>query len=137
MTSERSYESPSAFRRALTDRLRTLARGGRWGLAQLQRQMAYDRLLERLYFGDDGWVVKGAVALLARDLGVRASIDLDIYLARATDVAERHLREAAARDIADWFRFEVGPSQPSGDESRGVRAPVVAPLERPCGSFPR
>jgi hypothetical protein len=29
-------------------------------------------LLERLYAIDDGWIVKGAAALLARDLGVRA-----------------------------------------------------------------
>src|SRR5579859_7167655 len=55
---ERAYGSPDAFRRALTDRLRAVARESRWDLAQLQRQMAYDRLLERLYFVDDGWIVK-------------------------------------------------------------------------------
>ncbi len=32
---------------------------------QLQRQMAYDRLLERLYLVDEGWIIKGATALLA------------------------------------------------------------------------
>lgn len=126
MTDERSYGSPNAFRRALTDRLRAVAREGRWDLAQLQRQMAYDRLLERLYFVDDGWIVKGAAALLARELGVRASIDLDVYLAKAGEVAERQLRDAAARDIGDWFRFEVGPNQPASDGSHGLRLPVVA-----------
>jgi hypothetical protein len=30
--------------------------------------MAYDRLLERLYLRDNGWIVKGATALLARDI---------------------------------------------------------------------
>lgn len=60
MTAERGYGSPDAFRRALTDRLRAAARESRWGLPQLQRQMAYDRLLERLYFVDDGWIVKGS-----------------------------------------------------------------------------
>ncbi|MEI7760284.1 MAG: nucleotidyl transferase AbiEii/AbiGii toxin family protein [Thermoleophilia bacterium] len=126
MTDERSYGSPNAFRRALTDRLRAVAREGRWDLAQLQRQMAYDRLLERLYFVDDGWIVKGAAALLARELGVRASIDLDVYLAKAGEVAERQLRDAAARDIGDWFRFAVGPNQPASDGSHGLRLPVVA-----------
>jgi hypothetical protein len=29
--------------------------------------MAYDRLLERLYLVDEGWIIKGATALLARD----------------------------------------------------------------------
>jgi hypothetical protein len=45
----RGYASPSAFRRALTDRLKALAATGRWNLPQLQRQIAYDRLLGRLY----------------------------------------------------------------------------------------
>lgn len=47
MTGGRSYGSPGAFRRALTDKLRDLATRSRWTLQQLQRQMAYDRLLER------------------------------------------------------------------------------------------
>ena len=68
---DRHYGTPAAFRRALTDKLRVLAEHSRWTLPQLQRQIAYDRLLERLYLMDDGWVVKGAVALLARDLAVR------------------------------------------------------------------
>ena len=123
---ERAYGSPDAFRRALTDRLRAIARQSRWDLAQLQRQMAYDRLLERLYFVDDGWIVKGAAALLAREIGVRASIDIDVYRAKALEIAETELREAAVRDIADWFRFEVGPSQPAGDGSPAVRLPVIA-----------
>ena len=64
MTDARSYGSPVAFRRALTDKLKELAAASRWTLQQLQRQMAYDRLLERLYLADGGWIVKGAVALL-------------------------------------------------------------------------
>ncbi len=126
MTGERAYGSPDAFRRALTDRLRAVARESRWDLAQLQRQMAYDRLLERLYFVDDGWIVKGAAALLARDIGVRASIDIDVYRAKALEIAEAELREAADRDIGDWFRFDLGPSHSAGDGSQAVRLPVRA-----------
>jgi hypothetical protein len=126
MTEQRTYETPAAFRRALTDKLRTLAASGPWTLPQLQRQIAYDRLLERLYLVDDGWVVKGATALLARDLGVRASIDVDVYRAGARDVVERELREAATRDIGDWFRFEVGVRQTVSDGAAGVRLPVTA-----------
>lgn len=99
MTANRSYGSPAAFRRALTDRLRALAKEGKWTLMQLQ--MAYDRLLERLYLVDDGWIVKGATALLARDLGMRATIDVDVYRAQATEMAEADLRAAASRDIGD------------------------------------
>lgn len=42
------------------------------------------------------------------------------------EIAEAELREAAVRDIGDWFRFEVGPSQPAGDGSPAVRLPVIA-----------
>lgn len=126
MTDERSYDSPTAFRRALTDRLKVKAETSRWTLQQLQRQMAYDRLLERLYLVDEGWVVKGATALLARDIGVRATIDIDVYREAAREVAEADLREAAARDIGDWFRFEIGAPQTVSDAAGGVRFPVTA-----------
>lgn len=115
MTAEPAgYGSPGAFRRALTDRLRTIAAETRWALPHLQRQFAYDRLLERLYAVDDGWIVKGAAALLARDLGVRATIDIDVYRERTRELAESELREAAGRDIGDWFRFEIGAGRPVG-----------------------
>jgi len=126
VTAERGYGSPDAFRRALTDRLRAAAEESRWDLPQLRRQMAYDRLLERLYFVDDGWIVKGAAALLAREIGVRASIDIDVYRAKALEIAEAELRAAAARDIGDWFRLELGPRQPAGDGSPAIRLPVLA-----------
>lgn len=126
MTESRGYSSPGAFRRALIDKLRARATESRWSLAELQRQMAYDRLLERLYLLDDGWVVKGAAALLARDLGVRATIDIDVYRAAAREDAEAELREAAGRDIGDWFRFEIGSGQAVGDAGSGVRLPVSA-----------
>jgi hypothetical protein len=126
MADERTYGSPGAFRRALTDRLTHAAKEGRWTLPQLQRQIAYDRLLQRLYLGDDGWIVKGATALLARGIGVRGTIDIDVYLAVAADTAERNLRDATARDIGDWFRFEIGSRQPAGVGAAGVRLPVTA-----------
>ncbi|MGA3031440.1 MAG: nucleotidyl transferase AbiEii/AbiGii toxin family protein [Candidatus Limnocylindrales bacterium] len=126
MTSDRFYGSPTAFRRALTDRLKAQAETSRWTLPQLQRQMSYDRLLERLYLVDEGWIVKGATALLARDIGVRATIDIDLYRKSAREVAEADLREAATKDIGDWFRFEIGPPRPLGDSGAGVRYPFTA-----------
>jgi hypothetical protein len=119
------YASPAAFRRALTDKLKDLAATSRWTLQQLQRQMAYDRLLERLYLADDGWIVKGATALLARDIGVRATIDIDIYRRAAREVAEADLRQAATANIGDWFRFEIGAPRPLAGTG-GLRLPVTA-----------
>jgi hypothetical protein len=115
-----------AFRRALTDKLQVLANASQWTLAQLQRQIAYDRLLVRLYLFDDGWIVKGAAALLARDLSVRATIDLDIYRNAARELAETDLRAAAARDIRDWFRFELGPGRQVTGDTPGTHILVKA-----------
>jgi hypothetical protein len=66
MSRQPAYGSPAAFRRALTDRLRTAVHTTPWSLPHLQRQIAYDRLLERLYLVEGTWVVKGAIALIAR-----------------------------------------------------------------------
>ncbi len=120
------YATPAAFRTALTDKLRVLAGNSKWTLPQLRRQFAYDRFLERLYMMDDEWIVKGAVALLAREIGVRGSRAIDVYRAAASEVAETDLRRAAERDIGDWFRFEVGPRRPVSDESSAARLPVIA-----------
>jgi hypothetical protein len=75
---------------------------------------------------DDGWIVKGAVALLARDMGVRASLDIDVYRDKSADDAEADLRKAASRDIGDWFRFEIGSRRPVVDGAIGIRLPVTA-----------
>ncbi|MBA2416324.1 MAG: nucleotidyl transferase AbiEii/AbiGii toxin family protein [Geodermatophilaceae bacterium] len=126
MTQRSGYASPAAFRRAVTDRLRANAVESKWSLAQLQRQLAYDRFLERLYLLDDGWIVKGAIALLARDLGARATIDVDVYRESATQAAEADLRAAVGADLGDWFHFEIGPGRTIGEGENGVRLPVTA-----------
>jgi len=136
MSHESSSTSPAAFRRVLTDKLRALAVTSRWTVHQLRRQMAYDRLLERLYLVDDDWIVKGATALLARNLGVRATIDVDVFRAVTQEVAEADLREAARRDIGDWFRFDVGPARPVSDGAAGTRFPVTAFLNGLRGTCP-
>jgi hypothetical protein len=122
VTEPRAYGGPASFRRALTDGLKALAESSRWNLPQLQRQIAYDRLLERLYLIDDDWIVKGATALLARDIGVRGTIDIDIYRRAGTASGETNLRAAARLDIGDWFRFEVGATRSGA--AGGVRLPV-------------
>jgi hypothetical protein len=128
MPNTHSYGSPAAFRRALTDKLRARTGSSRWTLPQLQRQMAYDRLLERMYLVNDGWVVKGAIALLARDIGVRATVDIDVYRHAPGDIAEADFRDAAGRDIGDWFSFGIGVPRPVADAIAGLRLPVTASI---------
>ena len=89
------YNTPAAFRRAMTDRLRAMAfPDGPWSLPDLERQFAYDRLLVRLYLLDDGWILKGSTALLARQIAVRHTIDVDVYRAGSRKQSERNLRRA-------------------------------------------
>lgn len=126
MTQRSGYASPAAFRRAVTDRLKAKVAESIWNLAQLQRQLAYDRFLERLYLLDDGWIVKGAVALLACELGARATIDVDVYRESATQAAEADLRAAVGGEAGDWFQFEVGRGRTLGEGQKGVRLPVTA-----------
>jgi len=105
------YQDPGAFRTALTQRLRRLAESSPWTLAELQRQFAYDRFLQRLNAGDDGWVLKGAAALLAREVSTRATRDVDLYRRTELVEAETALREAIALDLGDWFTFEASRSR--------------------------
>jgi hypothetical protein len=95
----------------------------RWTLQQLQRQMAYDRLLERLCLVDEGWIIKGATAFARPWHRHPGTIDIALYREVAREIAAADLREAAALDLGDWFRFEIGPPRPLADTD-GVRLPV-------------
>jgi hypothetical protein len=120
---------PARAAAGLTDILRGLAGERGLHLADLQRQFAYDRLLCRVFIVDPGgWVLRGAVAMLARMRGVaRHTWDVDISR-RVGDLkeAEAALREAAARDLHDHFRFELGPGRLIAQGGRALRFPVVA-----------
>jgi Nucleotidyl transferase AbiEii toxin, Type IV TA system len=127
MVADSHYGSPKALRDAVTQRLRAIAKPhGPWSLSELQRQYAYDRLLARLYQVDKEWIVKGAVALLAREVSVRHSIDIDIFRQAASDLVERDVREAAALDLGDWFQFEIGAGEQLTGVTEGTRYPTTA-----------
>lgn len=126
---ESGFRDPQALRRSVTDRLRALAEAEpRTQLSDLLRQFSYDRLLCRVFSGDDAdrWVLKGATAMLAR-LGPdsRHTRDVDLYCSSGDlGKAEEALQAAAARDMGDFFRFEVAPGTTVGEaaaETRRVR----------------
>jgi hypothetical protein len=80
------YRSATAFRAALRDRLTAMTRTGGHGLDELQRQVAYDRLLARAFSAPDAdrWVLKGAGALLPRLPEARHSRDIDLAFTTRT-----------------------------------------------------
>ena len=68
--------------------------------------------------------MKGATALLARNLGVRGSLDVDLYRADRRDIAEADLRRAADLDLGDWFQFQVDVE--TAVAGNAVRFPIRA-----------
>lgn len=129
--SEPRYADPAALRRAITDRVRSLARHQQTQLADLQRQFAYDRLLARLFLTEpDRWVLTGATALLARLHGAaRHTVDVDLYRPGARlEEAEAALREAAATNLGDFFRLVLAPGRKVAEGRETLPIPVTAYL---------
>lgn len=125
------YDSPQALRQALADRLRPLAERSGMELSALLRQFAYDRLLCRVFSAEpERWVLKGATAMLARLEGrARHTLDVDLYRSEGSLAdAERALREAAAVDLGDYFRFTLGPPRQMVQGADAARIAVIALL---------
>jgi Nucleotidyl transferase AbiEii toxin, Type IV TA system len=130
--SEPRYADPGALRKAITDRLRHVARDRPGAqLSDLQRQFAYDRLLARVFSTEaEAWVLKGATSLLARLHGAaRHTLDIDLYRRGARlDEADAALRAAASADVGDYFRFTLEPGRRIAEGGTTLRVPVTAYL---------
>jgi predicted nucleotidyltransferase component of viral defense system len=103
------YASAAAFRRALETRLAAHARDTGRSLVRLRKEVAFDRLLARLFaVAPERWVLKGALALDYR-FGDRARTTKDIDLASTGDEgsATADLLAAQAVDLGDFFSFVV------------------------------
>ncbi len=122
------YKTGSAFRRALEDRIRSRSLGGGTPIVRLRMLVGFDRLLARLReTSPEAWVLKGGFALQLRfGASARTTKDLDLLLLESSTPAWDLLRLAAAKDLGDWFGFEVGRTQrePMEDSLGGERYPV-------------
>ena len=80
------YATAAAFRRALEDRLKDIAGKEGVDLQRLRRQVAFDRLLARLFqMGPPlalPWVLKGGYAMELRIKSARTTKDIDLNNAR-------------------------------------------------------
>jgi len=124
------YETAKDFSRALTDRIASGAQVLPYGAPQLRRQFAYGRLLARLFLhGPERWVLKGATGLLARMPGkARHSMDVDLFFSGELDEAIDDLREAADRDLGDFFTFDAVPGVALSGDTTGRVLSVTAYL---------
>jgi hypothetical protein len=119
MKPAKKYASAGALRRALEDRLRQTATTANVDLARLRRQVAFDRLLARLFHSAEApWALKGGYAMELQLRVARTTVDIDLTLpaslsfssekAPATAAVRELLQEAASLDLGDWFVYTVG-----------------------------
>lgn len=112
----RTYSSPAALRHALEQRLKQWAKEEAGDLARYRRQIAFDRLLARLFAASPSpWVLKGGYAMELRILAARTTVDLDLAFTEPKRLprdgyqqAIREMLQAAAQtDMGDFFVFEI------------------------------
>jgi hypothetical protein len=134
----RLYASAEAFRRALEARLNRIAEAELIQISRLRRQVAFDRLLSRLFGVDPApWVLKGGYALELRFRTARATVDLDLTVQRVAPEATANLivrdmlQEAASSSLGDWFEYTIGAPVLDLDAAPygGARFPVDARMD--------
>jgi hypothetical protein len=136
----REYTTAKAFRRALEVRLGKVAETEQVQVNRLRRQVAFDRLLARLFRVESApWTLKGGYALELRFKTARATIDIDLTIqkvAAASDtetnrVVRELLQDAASFEFGDWFEYTIGPPVMDLDAAPygGARYPVEATMD--------
>lgn len=140
MKDSNHYETPAAFRQALESRLNQLAASEAVDVQRLRRQVAFDRLLTRLFQSPgSSWALKGGYAMELRIAAARTTRDIDLTLTlnlestsqEAMNVAIRQrLQESVTGQGPDYFEFLIGPPQTDLDAAPygGARFPVEVRL---------
>ena len=141
MAAQRQYATAGAFRTALEARLNERARRDGVDLHRMRRQVAFDRLLARMFDPSqpvrDGWVLKGGYALEMRFHMARSTKDLDLTVRSvqggvgdSISLRER-LQLAASIELPDFFTFIVGEALADLNQAPegGARFPVDARLD--------
>jgi len=131
----RLYASAEAFRNALEARLNRIAEVELIQINRLRRQVAFDRLLARLFRGDPApWVLKGGYALELRFRTARATVDIDLTVQRvapeatANQIVRDMLQEVANSSLGDWCEYTIGAPVLDLDAAPygGARFPIEA-----------
>lgn len=113
----RKFKDASAFRASLEERLKNFSRKKGVDFQRLRRQVAFDRLLARLFSGKTPpWYLKGGYAMELRIQGARTTRDVD--LGRFLGPGEKpggptlleEIQTLASSDLGDFFEFRIGAS---------------------------
>jgi len=142
----KKYATAAAFRRALEDRLQGIAVKEGVDLQRLRRQVAFDRLLARLFQAKHPlalpWVLKGGYAMELRIRTARTTKDIDLTLRSVSCLREKRddkkhrallekFQEVVAVSADDFFAFtiEEAISELDAAPQGGARFPVEARLD--------
>lgn len=137
----KTYRSAADFRRALEDRLQEIAKREAVDLQRIRREVAFDRLLIRLFRGQQPeklpWALKGGYAMELRIQAARATKDIDLTVRLASTAAVvndfllQKLQKFAAVDIGDFFVYMIGEPIADLDAAPygGSRFPVEARID--------
>ena len=142
----KKYATAAAFRRALEDRLQDIAGKEGVDLQRLRRQVAFDRLLARLFQAARPsalpWVLKGGYAMELRIKAARTTKDIDLTMRSVFSSSEKQddkknlavlekLQEAVAFSSDDFFVYTIGEAIADLDAAPygGARFPVEARLD--------
>ena len=125
-----TYQSGTAFRRALEDRLASQSAKTQMPLIRLRKLVVFDRFLARLVeLGPDTWLLKGGLVLQLRlSQHARTTKDMDLLSLVARDEVPQILTRAALLNLQDWFSFAVRPDTAAlpGPGHGGLRFFVTA-----------
>ena len=104
------YKDPRSVEMAIKEAVRAMhAADPAVSVGERIRQAHFDRLLCRVFSqgAQSDWVLKGGTGMLARIPNTRATKDIDLFATGYTlDQALAALRQLAAVDLGDYFRFE-------------------------------
>jgi hypothetical protein len=142
----KKYATATAFRRGLEDRLQDIAGKESVDLQRLRRQVAFDRVLARLFQAAQPralpWVLKGGYAMELRIKAARTTKDIDLTMRSVFSPGEKKddkknlavlekLQEAAAFSSDDFFVYTIGEPIADLDAAPygGARYPVEARLD--------
>ena len=109
MKTSQTYASPTAFKQALEQRLRTASATG-VDFARRRQLLVFDRFLARVVqVMGDTVLLKGGLVIELRMERARTTKDVDLRLTGSSaDVLER-LRQAGRLDLGDFLAFEIRP----------------------------
>src|SRR5258708_5213730 len=146
MMEPKRYSTAAAFRRALEDRLQDITGKENVDLQRLRRQVAFDRLLARLFQAAQPnalpWVLKGGYAMELRIKAARTTKDIDLTMRSVFSSDEKKddkknmavlekQQEVAASSSDDFFVYTIGEPIADLDAAPygGARLPVEARLD--------